>query len=550
MNRTPAPAALTCAAAAAVVSLIACIVVAGALATFFAPSAPATPVASSATLELAYTPEKEALIQDLVNRFNNGGYRTPSGQPMRVIGTRIEAADMVEAARGGRFQAISPDSSLWLTQLDAGRDQPLVGETVRFAVTPIVIAMWSDVAQALGYPGKAIGWQDVLARAQRDSNFKWSHPSTSTASGLLTTLAMFYAGTGKTRGLTEQDVKAKTTLDYVASLEKTVRYYGEGEQATIDQVLAKGRSYIDAFVVSERLVLYFNGKSSSKLVAIYPAEGTLWQDHPLALLEQPGLTDNQRLAFRRLRELATGQEFQKAVLQAGYRPVDLGLKLDAPGSPISKQNGADPQQPQTTLQIPNAAVVELVQSSWYLAKRPANIYLVVDTSGSMATDKLAQAQDAVSSFLDQIQGDRDRVGLVPFSTQVYSTLPLQDISAGRTTLKNAVGGLRASGQTALLDAVSFAYDDLQRRNEGDRINAIVAMTDGIENASHLNLSQLTDKVRRGSQTGVPVLIFCIAYGGDADLRTLTGLADASGGFARRADPDTISRLYRILSTYF
>ena len=203
---------------------------------------------------------------------------------------------------------------------------------------------------------KQIGWQDLLAKAKSDPNFKWSHPSTSSASGLLATLAEFYAGANKTRGLTEEDVKNRATLDYVSALEKTVRYYGEGEQATIDQVLARGRNYLDAFVVSERLVIYFNGKSSQKLVAIYPVEGTLWQDHPLALLEQPGLTDEQRLTYRRLRDFVLSPEIQKVILQAGYRPVDLNLRLDDPASPIKTSNGVDPAQPQTTLQMPSAAV--------------------------------------------------------------------------------------------------------------------------------------------------------------------------------------------------
>jgi Ca-activated chloride channel family protein len=517
---------------------------------FFNTVVPSTSQTSTAVLELAYSPEKEALIQDVVSRFNRAGFQTVSGKPMSIVATKMEPADMVDAVRAGRFTVVSPDSSLWLTQIDAGLDRPLVGESTRYAVTPIVVAMWADAAKSLGYP-KPISWQDLLAKAQSDPNFRWSHPSTTNASGLLATLAEFYAGAKKTRALTEEDVKNRATLDYVAALEKTVRYYGEGEQATIDQVLAKGRNYLDAFVVSERMVIFFNSKSQAKLVAIYPAEGTLWQDHPLALIEQPGLTDDQRLTYRRLRDYVLSPEIQKIVLQYGYRPVDLNLRLDTPPSPILTQNGVDPAQPQTTLQMPNASVIQVVQSSWYLTKRPANIYLVVDTSGSMDDQsKLTQVQDALKSFLDQIQGDRDRVGMIPFSSRVYGTAPLGDIGTQRDALKRQVSGLSANGQTALLDAISFAYDDLQRLGQRDRINAIVVMTDGIENASSINLSQLIQRVKSRNQSGVPVLIFCIAYGSDADLGTLTSIAEATGGQARRADPDTIRRLYKILSTYF
>jgi Ca-activated chloride channel family protein len=516
-----------------------------------ATSPEATPTPNAAVLSLAYSSEKDELMRDIIARFNRSNYKTPSGLTMTIVATKMDAADIVDAARAGKFTAISPDSSLWLAQVDAGRDRPLVSESTRFAVTPVVIALWSDAAQSLGYPQKQIGWQDLLAKAKSDANFKWSHPSTSSASGLLATLAEFYAGANKTRGLTEEDVRNRATLDYVSALEKTVRYYGEGEQATIDQVLARGRTYLDAFVVSERLVIYFNGKSSQKLVAIYPVEGTLWQDHPLALLEQPGLTDEQRLTYRRLRDFVLSPEIQKVILQAGYRPVDLNLRLDDPASPIETSNGVDPAQPQTTLQMPGAAVVEIVQSSWYLAKRPADIYLVADTSGSMGEqNKLTQAIDALSTFLDQVQGDRDRVGLIPFSNRVYNTIPLQDIGAQRAMLKTQVKSLKANGQTALLDAVQFAYDDLEKRNDRDRINAIVVMTDGIENSSSIKLSQLTDRVKRGNASGVPVVIFCIGYGSDADWNVLNALADATGGFARRADPETIQKLYKILSTYF
>jgi Ca-activated chloride channel family protein len=142
------------------------------------------------------------------------------------------------------------------------------------------------------------------------------------------------------------------------------------------------------------------------------------------------------------------------------------------------------------------------------------------------------------------------VGMVPFSDSVYGTVPLADIGTARSALKQSVNTLKANGRTALLDGVAFAYDDLQRRGERDRINTIVVMTDGIENASSLSLSRLTQKIKSGNASGVPVIIFCIAYGSDADMNTMTAIAEPTGGFARRADPDTIRKLYRILSTYF
>ena len=83
----------------------------------------------------------------------------------------------------------------------------------------------------------------------------------------------------------------------------------------------------------------------------------------------------------------------------------------------------------------------------------------------------------------------------------------------------------------------------------NRINALVVMTDGRENASRVTLRELDDRIKQGNQQ-VPVVIFCVAYGSDADYDVLQTLADASGGQVREGTPETIRELYKILSSYF
>jgi hypothetical protein len=121
-------------------------------------------------------------------------------------------------------------------------------------------------------------------------------------------------------------------------------------------------------------------------------------------------------------------EAQQHLLQAGYRPADLSISLDSAGSPFAGASDVDWRQPQTTLQMPPAEVVDVVRDYWYYTKRPTNVYLVVDTSGSMEGSKLTAAKGALKAFLSQIRGDRDRVGIIEFGSGIkdYALLAALD----------------------------------------------------------------------------------------------------------------------------
>ena len=176
----------------------------------------------SLRVTFAYSPEKEKLLEPLIESFNDER-REVAGRPVFVEGQSISSGEAQTKIAKGSLQptAWSPASSLWGRLLNFEADRPLVPEENPSLVrTPLVIAMWEPFAKALGYPRKKIGYEELtrLAVSKRGfaafgrpelGRFKLVHtnPDFST-SGLSAVVSEYYAATGKKEGLSERDVTA------------------------------------------------------------------------------------------------------------------------------------------------------------------------------------------------------------------------------------------------------------------------------------------------------------------------------------------------------
>lgn len=543
--------------------------------------------ATSAELTIAVSPSMAGTLRERADSFNGLRLRTPDGELMEVALVSRSSLEIVEeSVQQPAFQAVTPDSSLWLRLIDhrwarlfpeergilsAGR----VGRPTLFAVSPVVIAVHLDAAHQLGWPQQSIGWKEVHDRAASPTGeFSWGHPGPSSMSGIAATLSKFYAGAGLTRGLTAEIATRPDVIEYVQQAERAAYVLGAGGWAGDGQSPEEGREradanvsgvHLEAFVTQEQSVIAWNRSSSrgpssfpgiasagqflpdGLLAAIYPLEGTLWADHPLALLELdgragPAVTQNQRSTYRAFTAYLLSEESQSALLEAGFRPVDPTIDLLAESSPFAETGTVNPLLPQTLMPLAPQPVLEMVLDAWRLSMPPVRILLVVDTSESMAGGKLARTKAALHGFVDQIQGDGDRVGLVEFGSGIKRFGILQELNAeGRRHLYLQIEGMKAGGSTRLLDAVWEAYSELGDLAESDASYAIVVLTDGRDNDSEHRLRSLQRAVLEARN---PVSIHTVAFGRDADERLMEELARIGGGKFYLADGMTVDEVYR------
>jgi Ca-activated chloride channel family protein len=315
----------------------------------------------------------------------------------------------------------------------------------------------------------------------------------------------------------------------------------------------RGPGYASAVAMEETTLLSFNRERGGQppLVAIYPRDGTFYSDNPYIVLDADWVTPEQRRGADALQRYLSNALTPEVAAKQGFRPADVGTP---PVAPIEEANGVDPAQPEHVLTVPSSRVLARLKQSWREDRKPANVMLVLDVSGSMSEDRrLASAKEGVRAFLGQA-ARADRIGLMRFSDkdEIRTIVPLGTGREHRKELEAAVGGLIALGGTAFYDAVSRAFGRMQRiENDGARINAVVLLTDGNDQSSDLQLADVVEQVEQGDAE-YPVRVFTIAYSPEASgaRQALKDIAEVSGGGFYLGDTGDIETVYRKIGSYF
>jgi Ca-activated chloride channel homolog len=514
-------------------------------------------------LPILYGSEKKTWLEEQIQAFH-ASHPSAGGRPIHVTGKAIGSGEAMTAIVAGSEHPVvfSPASSAYLTLLNQAwqsldnHTRPLAPTGEPLVLSPIVIAMWKPMAEALGWPDKPIGWTDILTVSRDPAGWgklghpEWgamklghTHPEYS-SSGLLTALAIAYAGAHTTRGLTAAELPK--VEPFMAAVEDAIVHYGKSTGFFSDKMIERGPTYLSAAVLYENLVIESYARTRTlDLVAIYPQEGTFWSDHPYSVLDADWVTPAQRAAATAFLAFLKARPQQERAMALGFRPADPAIKA---GAPLDRAHGVDPLQPQTLLAIPDGATLDALLASWRKTKKPADVVLVFDKSGSMEGRALAEAKRGAKAFLATLDA-RDQVTLVFFDRTVYPAFGPVRLGAARAALESRIDGVSADGGTALYDATLVAHDLLEARRKASshHIRAAVVMTDGADTDSGHNLAAT---VRRLHGEAGGIAVFTIGYGDQPNQDALEAIAKAGAGSFSKGDVDTIIQIFRDLASFF
>ena len=129
---------------------------------------------------------------------------------------------------------------------------------------------------------------------------------------------------------------------------------------------------------------------------------------------------------------------------------------------------------------------------------PLDLLLLLDASSSMH-DRLDLARQAALNLVGALRPD-DRAGVVLFHDRVEVA---QALSADRSAVIAALNRVRAGGETALYEAIYIGIRELERGRRGGgelRRQAMVVLSDGVDNRSRIDGTELLEAARRSTIT--------------------------------------------------
>ena len=559
----------------------------------------------SLRLQVAAAPDQSDVLAQAAAEY---GRQRPTVDD-RCVDVQVRGVESVEAANalvagwdevalGPQPDVWVPASSAWALQVQLKRQATKQPDVIPFerpkvATTPMVFAMPKPMAQALGWPQRPLGWEDLLQAVQSPQGWKafnqpsWGpfrlgklDPNLSTP-GLEALIGAVFAATRQGSDLSVETLakQADQLRTLILGIERAPGQDADTPAtflANLQQADQAGETlgFVSAVPLDEKSVFDYNRgslggledggqrpKPKVPLVAVYPEEGTLEADHPWVVLRVPWVDAAKRRAAGGFLDYIRSEPVQVRFQEAGFRSW-----RGRPGPAFTEELGLLPDQPTRVLAPPAPRVVAAALESWNAARKRSNVLAVFDISGSMKEEVPGTGGSTKMDLVKQAAAQ----GLAYFApeTNLGSWVFATDLSAGkdwredvpigptsaklpngqtrRQAMLAALSTMQATNQdTGLYDTTLAAFRAVKRSYAPGRLNLVVLLTDGINDdpgggiSKQELLSQL--KAEQGEQK---VGIITIAFGANADVASLRQISQVTGGIPYVVrDPREIVRVF-------
>lgn len=165
-------------------------------------------------------------------------------------------------------------------------------------------------------------------------------------------------------------------------------------------------------------------------------------------------------------------------------------------------------------------------------RKPVDIVVVLDRSGSMSGDKLELCKKTIQFLMGEMSA-HDRLGLVTYDTKVKNEFPLMNMDQeGKAKTEHILKKIHAGSATNLSGGLLAGVQEVQKPTRNDKgkpnpVRSVLILTDGLANAGVTETPLIVSLLRGTLEPNVS--IFTFGYGSDHNADMLREISGVGGG---------------------
>lgn len=414
--------------------------------------------------------------------------------------------------------------------------------------TPIVIATDARNLNAFNSPNQEFSWTTLAetklaltSDGPLASRYAYSHglpDGSSTGFEALLQLA-FLASSDRGQALSLANLKSEASSKKLAQYEKYISSYSVEETSLLERTANSGSKKIRFTVTTEQQVAQFNvnrGDGVPPLVALYPEEGSIWQDYSFCLSDADWVTPAQRAALKIFTDFLSSPSSQAAAKKRGLRPT---IVTSPDAAPLTEPYGVKTSLPRSSFLPVSGDVVDYLLAQWPSLMRPSAVVLLLDASGSMEGAPISEAKDFYRKILARSSA-RDLRALVSFNTQPRLE---SRFSADTGAITAKLDVIEALGGSAVYDGLRMAMDVMAEPEANPYRRTIVMVTDGDDKNSETSLQMIQDMVSdKFTRYDIKLILIALERPG-ADYTDLKKIVKSANGIYREGSYDQLSPIF-------
>ena len=170
---------------------------------------------------------------------------------------------------------------------------------------------------------------------------------------------------------------------------------------------------------------------------------------------------------------------------------------------------------------------------------PLNLSLVLDTSGSMAGEKLQNLKKAVGWVIDRLSA-QDALAITLFDDEVHPLVASGPVT-DRKALHDKIEEINEAGGTAMSSGLNVGLQEAIKGRDPGSVSRIILLTDG---QTWGDADKCKDLAVMAGAAGIPVTALGVGAEEDWSIELLDAMASASGGHSDYiARPEDISTTF-------